>query len=169
MIALRLPLTLLLLTFCLFSAQLRAANTDTVTVNVEFVAAISVTAGVALDFGLISTDLANTETIVIDTAGSATDSNSRLIGGSTQAGTATITATAVQAATITVTESGSGTGYSLGTFVCSYNSVDGNCSAGYAVTTVASDVVEIGATLTGDGLDAAGVANSAIDITMVYN
>lgn len=154
----------------LFATAAAAANPETVTAEAEFVAPITLVENNALQFGLLDVNLANLETVVIGTNDAVTDAAGRVLGGSQAAADLTVSATASQAITILVDTVSSGTGYSLGSFLCRYNAgADGACDgAGLSATSVASAVLEIGATMTGDGLAAAGVANGSFNVTVTY-
>jgi hypothetical protein len=149
-----------------------AANPETVTAEVEFVAPITVTTSNNLQFGLISTDIVNLDTIAIATNSTVTDASSRVLGGTQAAANLTVGTTATQAITIAVGAPTNGTGYALSAFLCDYNggATTGACDgAGLNVaSSVASAAVLIGATLTGDGLDVVGAANGSFPVTVSY-
>ncbi len=98
------------------------------------------------------------------------DPANRVEGGQQAAASLNITATPGQAITIHVDSVAPGAGYSLTDFRCNYNSgADANCEGtGYSGTTVASGVLLVGATLTGDGTAVAGAADGSFDVTVTY-
>jgi hypothetical protein len=147
-----------------------AANPEPVDVEVTFVDPVTITETNALQFGLLDAGLASGETVVIAPDGSVTDTDNRVVGGSQAAAELTVTASGAQAITILIDTITSGTGYTLGSFICSYDGgADTACDgAGYAQTSVASASLAIGATLTGDGNAAAGVANGSFNVTVSY-
>jgi len=158
----------------LFSAQLYSANPEPVVVEVEFVTPITIVEDNTLKFGLISTAIVNTNVITIATNDGVTDATSRVVGGTQEAGQVTIGANVGTAATLTVAETpATSTSYDLTAFDCSYDSggtpVNGDCGAGLAVTTVASAVTLIGATLTANASPPAGSDDTTIEITMTYD
>jgi hypothetical protein len=151
-----------------------ANATEPVDVKVEFVEPITLTETQNLDFGMLSTDMVATNTLTIATDDSLTDTNGlKLDPAATQkAADITMTATASQTVSISVAETGSATGYSLGSFKCKYaagSETACGSSDDFNVTTSASTTLTIGATLTGNGSDAAGVDDSAITVTATYD
>jgi len=158
----------------LFSFQLYAANPEPVAVEVEFVTPITIVEDNTLKFGLVSTAIVDTNVITVATNDGVTDATSRIVGGTQEAGQVTIGANVGTAATLTVAETGSPTYYSLTAFDCSYDSggtpQTGDCGAGLAVTTVASGVTLIGASLTANATPAvAGADDTILEITMTYD
>lgn len=151
--------------------NLFAANPESVTAEVTFVDPITITENNALQFGLLSSALANAETVAVATDDTVTDASSRVIGGTQAAADLTVASTPTQAITVLVDNIVNGAGYTLATFVCSYN---GAASAGCdgaglnVASSVASATVLIGATLTGDGTAVAGVKNGTFDLTVSY-
>lgn len=150
--------------------QANAANPESVTAEVEFVAPITITENNALQYGLLDVNMANAETVVVGTDDSVTDAGSNVLGGTQAAADLTVAATAAQSITILVDNVSSGSGYALGTFLCSYDGgADTACDGGgMSATSVASAVLEIGATLTGDGTATVGAANGSFDVTVSY-
>ena len=147
-----------------------AANPESVVVEAEFVAPITLTENNPLQFGLLDVNLALSETVVIGTNDVPVDAGSNILGGAQAAADLTVGATATEAITILVSNIVSGTGYSLGSFMCRYNGgVDAACDgAGASQTSVATAALEIGATMTGDGLAVVGLANGSFDVTVSY-
>ena len=148
-----------------------AANPEPVTAEVTFVDPITISETNALQFGLLDQNLADAETIVIATDGTVTDATSRVQGGSQAAANLTVGASAGQGITILVDNVTNGTGYTLGSFQCDYNdgSASGACDgSGLSASAVSSATLLIGATLTGDGLAAAGAADGSFDVTVTY-
>ena len=146
-----------------------AANPEPVVVQVTFVDPITITEVNALQFGLLDQNLAVSETVVISPLSVVTDAAGRVLGGTQAAANLTVTATAAQAITIDVTEVTEGAGYTLGSYVCSYDGgTDTACEGGYAETSVASAALLVGVTLTGDGSAAPGTADGSINVTVSY-
>ena len=142
------------------------AATENVNAEVQFVSPVSITENNPLQFGLLDAGLANLETVVIATDDSVTDSASNVLGGTQAAADLTVSATAGQSINISISSIVNGTGYALGSFTCDYNG-NGSGACG-AETSVASGTLEIGATLTGDGLAVAGTANGSFDVVVDY-
>jgi len=147
-----------------------AANPESVTAEVEFVAPVTITENNALQFGLLDVNMINLESIVIAPNGAVADPASRVLGGSQAAANLTVTATEAEAITILVDNVFSNTGYSLSGFTCNYNAgADTACDgAGYSETSVAAATMTVGATLTGNGLALPGVVNGSFDVTVTY-
>ncbi len=147
-----------------------AANPEPVTVEVEFVDAITITEVNALQFGLLDQNLALGETVIITPNSSVTDAGGNVLGGTQAAADLTVTATAGQSITILVDTIVSSAGYTLATFMCEYDGDgDWTCDgAGYSETTVANASLKVGVTLTGDGTAVAGVANGSFNVTVSY-
>jgi len=157
----------------LFSSQLYAANPEPVAVEVEFVTPITIVENNTLKFGLLSTAIVNTNVVTVAFNDGVTDASTVVVGGTQEAGQVTIGANVGTAATLTVSETGTSTSYDLTAFSCRYDStgtdVDGDCGAGLAVTTVASAVTLIGATLTANASPGAGTDDTILEITMTYD
>lgn len=147
-----------------------AANPEPVVAEVTFVDPVTITETNALQFGLLDAGLESGEAVVIAPDGTVTDADNRVVGGSQAAAELTVTASAAQAITILIDTVASGSGYTLGTFVCSYDGgADTACDgAGYSQTSVASAFLNVGATLTGDGTAAAGDADGSFNVTVSY-
>ncbi len=156
--------------FVLGAAQFASAAVENVPAEVEFVVPVSIVENNALQFGLLDVAFANLETIIIGTDDFLTDAGSNVLGGAQAAADLTVTASAGQTITILVDTVVNGTGDALATFLCSYdNGADTACDgAGYTATSVASGVIEVGATMTGDGLAVAGNADGSFNITINY-
>jgi len=152
--------------------SLFAANPESIVAEVTFVDPITITENNALQFGLLSSSLANAETVTINLDSSTTDASGRIIGGTQATSDLTVTTTALQAITVLVDNIVNGVGYGLGTFLCDYDggATTGACDgAGMSVaSSVASATVLVGSTLTGDGLASAGVKNGSFDVTVSY-
>ncbi len=156
--------------FLSLSLPLSAATPEPVVVNVQFVTAITITEQNSLSYGLLDEAL-NTETIIIAPDDTVSGTGTAFVlGGTQEAGQVTITATSGQAATILVNNVSNNTGYTLGTFMCTYDGgASTACDSNMGVTTVASAIVLIGATLTGTNAAVDGVANGGFDINMTYD
>jgi Domain of unknown function (DUF4402) len=156
--------------FLSLSLSLSAATPEPVVVNVEFVTVIAITEQNSLSYGLLDEAL-NTETIIIAPNDNVSGTGTAFVlGGTQEAAQVTITATVGQAATILVDSVTPNTGYTLGTFMCTYNGgASTACDSNMGVTTVASAVVLIGATLTGNNAAVDGVVNGSFEINMTYD
>jgi len=152
----------------LFTTSVDAANPETVSVDVTFVAAITIVEDSALLFGLIDEAL-NTETITIATNDDLTDGDGMVIGGLQRAADLTITATLGVSMNITIGGITPNTGYTLATFMCDYElGTITACEGGYTVTSVATGALRVGVTLTGNNLAVPGVANGSFTVTVSY-
>jgi len=151
-------------------ASLPAANPETVAVRVTFVDPIAISEANALQFGSLDQNLADLESVTVAPDSTVTDPADRVEGGLQAAASLTVTATPGQAFSIHVDSVVPGAGYSLVDFRCNYNSgADADCEGtGYSGTTVASGVLLVGATLTGDGTAVAGAADGSFDVTVTY-
>jgi len=166
----RIPYATVACVVLLLPAALPAANPETVAVRVTFVDPIAISEANALRFGAIDANLANLESVTVAPDSAVTDSANRVEGGSQTAARLTVTATPGQAITIHVDSVVPGAGYSLAAFRCNYDSgTDTACDGtGYSGTSVASGTLLVGATLTGDGTAAAGVADGGFEVTVSY-
>lgn len=146
------------------------ADVEPVVAEVEFVNPVQITENESLRFGLIDEAFANAETITIAPNDAVTDASGRVAGGTQGAADFTITATASRTLSIQVGNISSNTGYTLGSFVCKYNGgADTACQAApHTPTSVASAILLIGATITGDGNAVPGTFNGSFDVTVVY-
>jgi hypothetical protein len=149
-----------------------AANPETVTVNVEWAAAITISNPVNLRFGLLDSAMADTEFVIIAPDGTETDAGSNFVGGTRGAATFDTTATPSKAITILVDSVVNGTYYSLGSFICDYNGgADAPCDgAGMSETSATgSTVLRVGATLTRNAVASpTGTDNGSFDLTITY-
>jgi hypothetical protein len=148
-----------------------AANPESVTVDMTFVAPITITENNPLQFGLLDVNMANNQTVTVAPDDTVTDTQNNVLGGTQAAADVTVTATASQSITILVDNVSTATGYVLQTWRCNYNSAgsDSNCDgSGYTETSVASATLTIGATLKGNGSAVAGTDNSTFDLTVTY-
>jgi len=146
-----------------------AANPETVSVDVTFVAAITIVEDSALLFGLIDEAL-NTETITIATNDGLTDGGGMVIGGLQRAADLTITATGGVSMNIAIGGITPNTGYTLATFMCDYElgTITACDGGGYTVTSVADGALRVGVTLTGNNLAVPGVSNGSFTVTVSY-
>ena len=153
----------------LFTTSVDAANPETVSVDVTFVAAITIVEDSALLFGLIDEAL-NGETITIATNDGLTDGGGMVIGGPQRAADLTITATGGVSMNIAIGGINSNTGYTLTAFMCDYElgTITACDSGGYTVTSVAIGALRVGVTLTGNNLAVPGVANGSFTVTVSY-
>lgn len=148
------------------------AVSDTGTATATIIAPITVTAGNDLQFGKITQPTGGSASAVVGTDGSinVTGGGSVAFGGANQAGTFTVTANTGETVSISVTNVSQTVGtadVSLGSFVGDYGSSTGLDLTGGAtgVSTVASDTMEIGATLTIND----GAVAEAKEFTYVLN
>lgn len=153
----------------LFTTSVDAANPETVSVDVTFVAAITIFEVNALQFGLIDEAL-NTETITIATDNGVTDAGGMRVGGVPLAADLTITAQAGVSMNITIGGIVPNTGYTLAAFMCDYElgTITVCDGGGYTVTSVAIGALRVGVTLTGNNLAVPGVANGSFTVTVSY-
>jgi hypothetical protein len=149
-----------------------AANPEPVVVEVEWAAAITISETNALQFGLLDSAMADTETVIIAPDSTVTDASSNVAGGTQAAATFDTTAVPSKGITILVDNIGNGTYYTLGTFMCDYNAgADGACDGGgMSETSVSgSTEVRVGATLTKNAVPAVdGADNGSFDLTISY-
>jgi len=149
-----------------------AANPESVTVEVEYISAITIAVSNPLQFGLLDVAMAATESVSINTLGVVTDANSNVVGGTQAAATLDTSAVTGKGITILVDNINNGTYYTLGSFVCDYDGdTAGACDGGgLSETSVAGAAVEVrvGATLTYFAAASAVVDNGSFDVTMTY-
>jgi hypothetical protein len=149
-----------------------SANPEPVTVNVTFVAPITITEVADLNFGLVSTDIIN-ETVIIQTDGTRGSTNNALLlgAGLSHPADVTITATVGLAVTIVVDSLGAGTGYTLSLPTCKYGAASEAACSSLSTTSLASATMLIGMTLTGNNNDvgSATAVTSSFNVTMTYN
>ena len=149
-----------------------AANPEQVPVEVTFIAPIAIGEDNPLQFGLLDIAMADTSTVTINTDDSYSESTANTVVGGTQlAADLTITVADATPMTILVNNVGVGTYYTLGAWMCSYQSgTDTACDGtGYDLSSSgASGNVEIGATLTVVGTPIASVDNVTFDVTVTY-
>jgi len=145
-----------------------AANPENVVAQVTFANPVTITEVNSLQFGIIDVAL-NLETITIGTDDSVGGTGAALvIGGTKAAAELTIAAEASQVLTILVDTIVPFTGYTLGSFVCNYNTgTDTACNI-YTPTAVASAPLLIGATITGTNSALAGPADGSFNVTLAY-
>ena len=146
------------------------AATEPVVAQVTFADPITITGNNALQYGVID-EVLNAEVITIAPDSTLSGSGVPLILGGTQAAAnLTIDAEALQVLSIQVGTIVNGTGYALTAFTCKYNGGgDAACQAApHTPTAVASAILLIGATLTGDNLATPGPANGSFIVTVTY-
>ena len=148
------------------------AAPEVVPVEVTFVAPITIVTGTNLHFGLLDVSMAFNDTVTIAPNSSVTDPQSNVISPGTQtAASLTITSTGSQGLTITADTPIDGTWWSLGSFICNYDSgSDLACDSGYNVTAPVGGVATllVGAVLTGAGGASAGPDNGSFEVTVIY-
>ncbi len=155
----------------LMLASVAHAAFDNVVAEVRFAAPVTIGENNALQFGVLDVAFPNTETITVGTDDAVTGDTGNIVGGTQAAADLTITATPSIALSILVDNIISGSGYTLDTFLCSYQGgADTDCDGPgvYSPTSVASGTLEIGATITSDGTAALGPANGSFDVTVIY-
>ncbi len=160
----------LALTGTMLATGATAANPESVVAQVTFSDPITITEVSALQYGILDQAL-NTETIIIAPDSTVTGTGTGLILGGTQdAAELTIGAVVAQPITIVVGTIVSGAGYTLGTFMCNYNTgSDTACDgAGYSETSATSATLFVGATLTGDNTAVPGAADGSFIVTITY-
>lgn len=151
-----------------------ATNPEQVPVEVEWIAPVVIAENNALQFGLLDVGASVSDTVTINTDDTYSESAANTVVGGTQAAAdLTVTVANSTPITILVDNIGSGTYYTLGTFLCSYESgADTACDSAYDVTSSASsstgDTLEIGATLTVSGAPSAGTDDTTFDVTITY-
>ena len=147
------------------------AAVEPVTAEVTFAGPISIAPQNQLQFGVLDEAL-NTEVITIDTLDNVTGSGiGFIIGGTQLAADLEITATDSVTFSILVDLISPGTGYTLDTFVCSYEGgpeTDCDGPGTYQPTSVAIGTLKIGATLTGNTFATAGNADGSFNVTVIY-
>ena len=149
------------------------AEVEQVTAEVEFVTPVSIGENASLRFGLLDVNLASLETVVIAPDGNVTDASGNVAGGTQGAADLTVGATASQAITITVGTTVAATGYTLDTWMCSYDGgTDTDCSSGSGYGEISAGAgtatLLVGVTLTGNGSAPLGTDNSTFDVTVIY-
>jgi hypothetical protein len=154
-------------------ATVTNAEVEPVTAEVEWIAPITISAPVPnLQFGLLDVNMANGHTVAISAENptTVTDANGNVVGGTQSAAEMTVTATASQTLSIQVGNITNNTGYTLGSFMCKYDTGSPTAcqAAPHTPTSVASATLLVGATLTGDGAAVAGVRNGSFDVTVLY-
>lgn len=154
-------------------ATVANAEVEPVTAEVEWIAPITISAPVPnLQFGLLDVNMlvGQEVTISAENPTTVTDVNGNVVGGSQAAAEMTVTATAAQTLTIQVGNISNNTGYTLGSFMCKYDSGSPTAcqAAPHTPTSVASATLLVGATLTGTGTAVVGVRNGSFDVTVLY-
>jgi len=156
----------------IFVTIAHAAIPEPVVAEVEFADLITVTEVTPLRYGILDEALANAETVIIspDAPATVTDAGGNVLGGVQAAADLTVTATASETLSIQVDNITNNTGYTLGSFTCSYNDgANTACQAApYTPTSIASATLLVGATLTGDDNAVPGVFNGSFDVTVAY-
>jgi len=155
-----------------------AASSVTVRVQVTFVDPVGISEVSALQFGSVSQHLADQESVTVASTGTVSDPADQVMGGAKTvvrgapqaAANLTVKAAPHQSITILVDGASPGAGYSLTDFRCSYNGgSDTACDgARNTETSVASGILLVGATLTGDATVITGAADRSFDVTITY-
>ena len=155
----------------ILSSRTDAANPEPVTVEVTFVAAITISETNALQFGLVDDALANLDTIRIETNDAVTESTPRILGPVPLSAKFNVTATPSAGINILVSGESSGAGYGLSNWECDYDGgTVGTCTTpGLSETSgTGVRVVRVGVLLTGDGTATAGPADGSFNLTIAY-
>ena len=155
----------------MLSNSSNAANPEPVTVQVAFVAPITITETNQLEFGSLDVAMLATETVTIDPDNTVTDGFGNVIGGTQASAKADATATTGRNINILVDTVVAGTYYTLATWMCDYNGgVDAACDGvGMSTTSVAGATeVRVGVTLTGLGGAVAGDDDGSFNLTVAY-
>ena len=157
----------------MFAISASAANPESVVVEVEFFAPISITEQQQLRFGLIDVvTFSAAETVTINTDSSFLDPNLNVVGGVKTAADMEVTAAAGKAITILVDNISSNTGYTVGSFICDYaGNGDGACDGAgpLSETSAATAELLVGATITYAATPIAGQFFGSFDITITYD
>ena len=157
----------------LMFANFANAELESVTAEVEWADPISISAPAPnLQFGLLDVNMLITQEVIISAENptTVTDLNNNVVGGSQAAAEMTVTATASQGLSIQVGNISNNTGYTLGSFMCKYDTGSPTAcqAAPHTPTSVASATLLVGATLTGTGAAVLGVRNGSFDVTVLY-
>jgi len=154
----------------LMIANVAYAAVQNIIAEVEFANPVSITVPVALKFGILDVGLLVSESITIAPDSTVTGDIARITGGTQAASSMTVTATTAQPLSIQVSNITNNTGYTLGSFICNYDTGSNTAcqAAPYLLTSVASAPLLIGATLFGTGTAGVGVFNGSFDVTVVY-
>lgn len=155
------------------------AVTESTSATVSFVDPITITEVTAMTFGNVSTTIADTETLILSTAGavSGTGAGDYLAGA--LAGDSTVTSSTAQSLDIILQNAGQGTATNvtvdLTAFTCDYNggAVTGSCATTLAVASpIASATLLYGSTatfgITGAGAQDNTTATPTFDIVVTY-
>ena len=147
-----------------------AANPEPVVAQVTFANPITITEVNSLQWGTLDHNLA-TQTIIIAPNSTVSGTGTAFVIGATPAAANLTVGATPGGITILVDTIVSGAGYSLSAFICKYDTggTDTACDgAGYSETSVASAVLLVGVTLTGNGNAVAGADNTTFDVTVTY-
>ena len=153
-----------------------AANPETVTVDVTWIAPIVIDPVSALRFGLLDVGMAENDTVTINTTGGYSESVANtVVGGTILPAELTITVANTTAISILVDTIGSGTYYTIGSFECRYEGAsDFACASAYNVTSSSDssngDTLEIGAVLTKNSTipALAGDDDTTFEVTVTF-
>ena len=156
--------------FGLMLATVSYAATESVVAQVTFADLITITENNSLRYGVLDEAITSAESVIIAPDSSVTDAGSNVLGGTQGAANLTVGATASQTLSIQVTSITNNTGFTLGSFICSYDGgADTACQAApYTPGSVLSATLLIGATLTGDDFAVPGVSDGSFIVTITY-
>jgi len=152
-----------------------ANDVERIVVSVRFIVPATLSpSDPHMDFGKITENMQAGDTITISPDGTLMDpANRRLSTKRPKAAILALDNDTEISINIKVSNVVAGTGYSLGSFMCTYD--DGTAAAcdgsGMNTTSIdAATLIKVGATLTGDGNSTpAGPVNGSFDLTVSYN
>ena len=159
----------------MLSTKTDAANPETITVQVAFVAPITLGAVIdQLAFGSLDVGMLATETVTINLDNTFSEAPAGgVIGGVQTSAKINATATPGRPINILVNPFTNGTNYTLGGWLCDYDGAGaGACdlgSGGLSTTSVAGGTqIRVGVTLTANGGAPAGDDNGNFTLTVAY-
>lgn len=146
------------------------AVTESVTANIDFDSALTITKIADIDFGTVLAGVADTYTI--DTTGAVTAAGSGAqVAGTPAAGNLTIAGSATQAIDVSVSGYTADSGVTPQNATCAYDGgVEGACSLTAAAAPGVGKTLLLGVEAVVDGTQAAGSsAAPTFDVNVVYN
>lgn len=158
----------------MLSTKTDAANPEPITVQVAFVAPISITETNELEFGSVDVAMGAGDTVTINPDNTFSEIPvGGVVGGVQASAKANAIATPGRPINILVDTVTNGADYTLATWICDYNAgVDGACdvgAGGLSATSVAGPTeIRVGATLTAAGGATAGDDPGAFELTVAY-